>query len=81
MKPGTGGWWQVCSTRYELGVHGAQAVDRSGGLGSMTTLDPVGAPGSRHSTAGEGALSQPGQLLVLCSLARPATSCGRSRAG
>ena len=44
-------------------------------------LCSVGAPGSRHSTGGEGALSQPGQLLVLCSLARPATSCGRSRAG
>jgi len=26
---------------YELGVHGAQAVDRFGGLGSMTTLDSV----------------------------------------
>ena len=23
---------------YELGLHGAQAVDRFGGLGSMTTL-------------------------------------------
>ena len=26
---------------YELGVHGAQAVDRFGGLGNMTTLDSV----------------------------------------
>ena len=26
---------------YELGLHGAQAVDRFGGLGSMTTLDSV----------------------------------------
>ncbi len=26
---------------YELGVHGAQAVDRFGGLCSMTTLDSV----------------------------------------
>ena len=47
----------------------------------MTTLDPVGAPGSRHSTGGEGALSQPGQFLVLCSLARPAPSSGCSGAG